>query len=109
MFQAFPATLSDRPMSRNSAESLHSPAAIWERVLLPDNEELSPEQARYFLRLKFPARDLRRMNALATKARGGTLTDTEDEELESFIHVGHLLGILQSRARQVLNSADRLS
>jgi len=76
--------------------------AIWERVLLPDRSQISPEQARYFLRMKFPTSDVRRMRALSAKAKRGTLTCKEDETLENYIQVGHLLGILQSRARQVL-------
>ena len=86
-----------------------SPAAIWGRVLLPAKEDLSPEQARYFLRLSFPPRDVRRMNALSAKARAGTLTAAEDEELENYVHVGHLLGTLQSRARQALKQTGRAS
>jgi uncharacterized protein YnzC (UPF0291/DUF896 family) len=70
---------------------------------------LSPEQARYFLRLKFPPRDVRRMNALSAKARAGTLTSEEDEELENYVRIGHLLGILQSRARQALARTNRAS
>jgi hypothetical protein len=89
-------------MSRTPTLSPRSPAAIWERVLLPAKEELTEEQALYFVRLKFPSRDVRRMNALAAKAREGRLTREEDEELENYIRIGHLLGILQSRARQVL-------
>lgn len=92
-------------MSR-TASPARSPAAIWERVLLPAKEDLSIEEARYFLRLRFPPRDVRRMNSLAMKARDGTLTQAEDEELEDYIQVGHLLGILQSRARQALKQAS---
>jgi hypothetical protein len=86
--------------------SAQRPAAIWERVLLPPKRDVSPEQARYFLRLHFPPRDVRRMNALSAKARRGTLRPDEDEELETYIRIGHLLGTLQSRARQVLERTD---
>ena len=96
-------------MSRTSIRSPHSSAAIWERVLLPAKEDLTQEQARYFLRLKFPPRDIRRMNSLSAKARGGSLTPEQDEELENYIRIGHLLGILQSRARQVLDQTGRFS
>lgn len=96
-------------MSRTTTFSPHSPIAIWERVLLPAKEDLSPEQARYFLRLKFPPRDIRRMNALAAKAHAGALTPEEDEELENYVRIGHLLGILQSRARQALGPSGRAS
>jgi hypothetical protein len=95
------------PMTRASILSPHSPAAIWERVLLPAKEDLTKEQAQYFVRLKFPPRDIRRMNALSAKAREGKLSPAEDEELENYIRIGHLLGILQSRARQVLAQTGR--
>ena len=78
--------------------------AIWQRVLLPDRTQISPEQARYFLRLKFPNSDVRRMCALSAKGKRGTLTCEEDEALENYNRVGHLFGILQSRARQVLRT-----
>ena len=42
------------------------------------------------------------MNRLAEKARKGTLTQEEDDELERFIRVGDLLAIMQSKARQLL-------
>lgn len=89
--------------------STRSPAAIWERVLLPAKQDVSLEQSQYFLRLRFPPRDVRRMNALSSKARQGTLNPEEDEELETYIRIGHLLGILQSRARQVLKQAGGTS
>jgi hypothetical protein len=76
--------------------------AILERVLLPDKTQISPEEARYFLRLKFPSSDVRRMRALSARAKQGALSCEEDEALENYIRAGHLLGLLQSRARQVL-------
>ncbi len=45
------------------------------------------------------------MNALAAKARKGKLPKQEDEELEAYIQVGHLLAIMQSKARQSLKKA----
>jgi hypothetical protein len=87
--------------------SARSPVAIWERVLIPDDDPLSPAEARYFLRLKFCAEDIALMKSLTAKAKQGTLTPEEDEELENYIRVGHLIGILQSRARQILKDSDR--
>jgi hypothetical protein len=40
------------------------------------------------------------MNVLAAKARVGTLTGEENEELENFLRVGDLLAIMQSKARR---------
>lgn len=76
--------------------------AIWERVIVPEKDRLSLDEARYLVGLKFPPADTERMNELAAKARAGTLTNEENEELDNYIHVGQLLGTLQSRARQVL-------
>jgi uncharacterized protein YnzC (UPF0291/DUF896 family) len=43
--------------------------------------------------------DIDRMNVLAQKASEGNLTESEDAELESYRHVGHLLALIQSKAR----------
>jgi hypothetical protein len=46
------------------------------------------------------------MNELAAKARHGKLTRAEDEELETYIHVGNRLSILKSKARRYLKEAN---
>ncbi len=78
--------------------------AIWERLLVPEEDELSPEKARLILQLRFPDEDLQRMRALSAKARAGTLTPEENEEMETYERVGHVVSILKSRARQVLKA-----
>ena len=55
-------------------------------------------------RLNFDADDTERMNVLAERAREGNLTTEEAAELDSYLHVGSLLSILQSKARQLLKS-----
>jgi hypothetical protein len=77
-------------------------ADIFSRIFEPDKPNLSPEAARSILQLDFKSNDRDRMNALAAKGRLGTLTKPEDEELDTFIQVGHLLAIMQSKARQSL-------
>jgi uncharacterized protein YnzC (UPF0291/DUF896 family) len=47
------------------------------------------------------------MNALAERAREGTLTADEREELENYRRVGHLLGLMQSKARIALRASGR--
>jgi hypothetical protein len=81
-----------------------SEAAIFSRVLEPEKATLSPEAARSILALDFSQADRNRMNALSAKARSGTLTPEEDQELENFIHVGDLLIIMQSKARRSLQN-----
>jgi hypothetical protein len=79
-----------------------SEAAIFSRVLEPEKPMLSPDAARSILTLDFTQADRERMNALAAKARAGTLTNEENEELENYLRVGDLIAIMQSKARRSL-------
>jgi hypothetical protein len=78
-------------------------AAIFLRVW--DGRPLTPEIARHVLRLAFSEQDKGRMHELAVKNQEGALTPEEARELDSFLAVGDLLAILQSRARAVLRGA----
>jgi len=77
-------------------------AAVFSRIFEPEKPNLSPEAARSILQLDFKSDDRDHMNALAAKARQGTLTKQENEDLDTYIQVGHLLAIMQSKARQSL-------
>ena len=81
-------------------------AEIFSRIFEPAKPNLSPAAARSILQLDFHTADRARMDALAHKARLGKLTKHEDDELEKFIQVGHLLTIMQSKARQSLKKAS---
>lgn len=83
-----------------------SEAAIFSRVLEPDKPSLSADAALSILALDFAADDRDRMNVLSAKARAGTLTAEEDEELENFIRVGDLLAIMQSKARRSIQNGN---
>jgi hypothetical protein len=88
--------------------SIASPeVALWRRVI--DFERpLSPAAARALLQIRFSAREHDRMGALLEKARAGTLTAGEAEDLDAHERLGCLLGILHSKARQALKKhADR--
>jgi hypothetical protein len=78
-------------------------AAILAR-LLQSRETMSRDVAEYLLSIDFEAGDVDRMNRLSERAREGTLTAEETAELDSYLHVGSLLSILQSRARRFLKS-----
>jgi hypothetical protein len=64
--------------------------------------KLSPAAARALLQFGFSERDHARMAELSTKARAGTLTPSEQEELDTFERLGCVLDILHSQARQAL-------
>jgi len=81
-------------------------AAILSRIIQSDEQELTPEVARYLLSMKLPSTDEDRVNELSAKARAGSLTEAERQELESYLHIGTLLGVLQSKARRLIKSAD---
>jgi hypothetical protein len=79
-----------------------SEAAIFGRVFANGRQALSPDLARYVLGLTFGERDKARMHELAVGNQEGALSAEDKEELHNYIKVGHLLAILQSKARQAL-------
>lgn len=78
-------------------------AAILGRLLQAKHSQ-SRDVAEYLLSIDFDRDDLDRMNLLSERARQGSLTPEETAELDSYLHVGTLLSILQSRARRLLKS-----
>lgn len=79
-----------------------SEVSILNRILRPDDSTFSPEGAQDILSLGFSESDKQRMRELSAKARAGTLTAEEDAEAGRYELLGHLLGILQSKARRSL-------
>jgi hypothetical protein len=81
-------------------------AAILARVIESDSGAITPEVARYLLSMQLPPGDEERVNILSAKARAGSLTDTEEHELDSYLHIGRLLAVMQSRARRFLKNLE---
>ncbi len=81
-----------------------SEVSILNRILRPDDPTFSPEGAQDILSLGFSESDKQRMRELSAKARAGTLTAEEDAEAGRYELLGHLLGILQSKARRSLKN-----
>ena len=77
-----------------------STVAVWKRAILPENGDLSPEEARAILRLKLANEDLDRADELAAKARLGALSPEEERELDIYLSVGSALEFLKSKARR---------
>jgi hypothetical protein len=76
--------------------------AILTRVLNSMPGDLSPAAATVLLSLEFTSEDQTRLTELSEKSNEGELSPSERLELENYVDVGHLLAILQSRARQAL-------
>lgn len=81
-----------------------SEVAILSRVLEPDKPSLSPQAARDILAFDFSPDDKDCMRQLSAKARAGTLTPEERAVIDNYERVGHLLNIMQSKARRFLKS-----
>lgn len=67
---------------------------------------MSHEMAREILKLGFTSTDHARMSFLSAKAQEGSINDSEQEELDGYINVSHLLALLQSKARHSLKGDD---
>ena len=80
--------------------------AILSRIIAPDEAGLSPEMANLVLSLDFLPDDRARMDELAAMARDDTLAFQEQEELDDYERVGHLLSLLWSKARVSLANTD---
>ena len=75
-------------------------AEILARVIERDEQGLSPEAAQSVLQWRFPEEDIERINLLSQKANAGTLTPAEQELLDCYERVGHLIAIAHSKARE---------
>lgn len=76
--------------------------AIMARIVHPERGDLSLAAARAILKFEFEQSDRDRMRALLAKAQSGTLTKEEQAEIEDYDRVGHLLGLMHSKARKAL-------
>jgi hypothetical protein len=85
--------------------SPNTEAAILARLIQIGQEELSRGAAEYLLSIRFGDRDTARMNELSELARQGKLTSEDQAELDSYLHVGNLLAVMQSKGRRALQRA----
>jgi hypothetical protein len=88
-------------MSSHPAEIRFEPL-IWARLIESQSAAVTPDIARFLLSIQFGAADRKRISELAEKSNEGTLSTEESAELDSYLHIGNLLTVMQSRARSVL-------
>ena len=91
----------------SQATNPNTEAAILARLIQTEQEELPPGAAEYLLSIRFGDRDTARMNELSELARQGNLTSDQQAELDSYIHVGNLLAVMQSKGRRALQASPR--
>jgi hypothetical protein len=82
--------------------TVNSEAAIWTRLIRPEQDDLSSDAARSLLRIEFSSEDKGRMHELALKAQEGSLTPGEQAEMDDYCRVGRLLDLMHSKARRSL-------
>src|SRR4029077_2056472 len=81
-------------------------AALLARVIECDPGAITPDVARYLLSMQLPRADEDRVNELSAKARAGSLSENETQELDSYPHTVRLLAFRQPRARWLLKNPD---
>jgi hypothetical protein len=84
---------------RTATSTLESEVAILNRLIRP-HKPWNAATARAILNLDFDKSDQVRMQELAQKARDGTLTEEEQEIINFYERVGHIIGLLHSKARR---------
>jgi hypothetical protein len=84
-------------------------AAILNRLIQPDADDLSPEAASSILRIDFPEVDHARMSELSALAQEGRLSEDDRDELDEYLRVADMLAVLQSKARRSLQRVGRAS
>jgi len=77
-------------------------ATLLDRIFDPFRDVLTPESARQILTWRADEETERLLDELGEKCNEGTLTDTEREEYETYVRAIDFIGILQAKARAVL-------
>jgi len=69
-------------------------------------DNLTPDAARYLLGFRFTESDQSRMQYLAEKSQAGSLTEDEEREFDTYLHIANLLSVMQSKARSALRGSE---
>ncbi|HEV2962991.1 MAG TPA: hypothetical protein VG649_14275 [Candidatus Angelobacter sp.] len=91
---------------RSQITNPNTESAILARMIQV-GDELPSGAAEYLLSIRFGEQDVARINKLSELARQGKLTDQEQAELDSYIHVSNLLAVMQSRGRRALKHSGQ--
>ena len=79
--------------------------AILTRAISPTRESLPRDVAELILQWDFPPEDKKRMAELSAKARNGELNADEEAEIDSYVRVGHIVNLMQAKARLAIKQA----
>ena len=84
-------------------------ADILEKVVAPEEADVSPETARELLRFRFDSKTTANIRRLLQKNNRGTIKSEEQLLLDKFLRVGQLLDLLHAKARVVLRTSGNAS
>lgn len=76
--------------------------AILTRAIQPEERDLSPAAARALLQIELHPDDRRRLHELLIKNQDDQLSAEERGELDSYLHVGLVVDLIQAKARAAL-------
>ena len=93
-------------MTHPSTSDAREPA-ILTRAIQSNNHNLSAAAARAILRIQLDPNDRQRLHELLIKNQKYTLTADERSDLDSHLHVGMLLDLLQAKAHAALRARSR--
>ena len=79
---------------------------IWTGIINPDRHDMPAPEANAVLRWAFDDDAKSRMEELANRNGQGELSDSERKELEAYVNVGQVIGILQAKARLSLKHSN---
>jgi hypothetical protein len=82
-----------------SALNTISEADILERMIRPDDADISPEAAQALLQLKFDSEATKAIDRLLRANAAGTISTDERLLLDRYLRVGQLIDLVQAKAR----------
>jgi hypothetical protein len=86
----------------SSATPTVTPVDILLRSIDVHPEQMTPEVAQFFLKLELSEQDRDRTAQLAEKARSGTLSALEEQEVDEYRRTGKLIELLKIKARMAV-------
>ncbi len=87
------------------ANTTISEADILEKLFALPAARLTPEAARFFLKLKFDGETTKQIRQLLRKNNRGTITAPERITLEKYLRIGILLDLLRAKAKVSLKNS----
>lgn len=87
-------------------EKALSEVDIWTNLIVPESGDMSSVHANAILNWQFDEDANHRMAELASRNNKDELTEAERDELQAYVNVGQVIGILQAKARLSLRQSD---